>query len=132
MIIMITQFRFFDKEPWSIYATLQTIIVLGILKFGFNIFTLKILVLSSLISMMQGNLLPRLIFAFFMSLLVWEPEQFILGSFLTVLAALITYFIPYNNVIHRLFIDNKILNYILKASIVIWFIIILVLLYKKN
>ena len=129
---MITQFRFFDKEPWSIYATLQTIVILLIFKMGFNIFTLKILVLSSLISMMQGNLLPRLIFAFFLSLLVWEPEDILLGAFLTVISALITYYIPYDNVIHRLFLDNSILNYILKASIIIWFIVIVYLMFKKN
>ena len=57
--MIITQFKFFDVEELSIYATFQTIVVLGILQFGFNVFTLKILVLSSLIAMMQGNLLPR-------------------------------------------------------------------------
>ena len=64
------QFRFFDKQEWSIFATLQTIVILVIYRLGFKKFDLKLLVLSSLIAMMQGDMIPRVIFAFFLSLIV--------------------------------------------------------------
>ena len=41
--IIITQFRFFDAKSWSIFATLQTIIILIIFRFGFQKFNLKLL-----------------------------------------------------------------------------------------
>ena len=59
---MIVSFKFFDKDKWSVHATLLTVIILMIYRLGIkNIIQLKLLVLASLIAMIQAKLLPKLI-----------------------------------------------------------------------
>ncbi len=128
---MIAQFRFFDMEAWSIFATLQTIIILFIFSLGMKIYNLKILVLASLIAMMQGKFLPRIIFAFFLSLIVWNKNEFVMGTILTIIAAAITALVPYNNPVHKLFLENRILKMGTYLSIVLWFILIIYLTSKN-
>ena len=126
------QFRFFDKEEWSIFATLQTIVILAIYRLGFKKFDLKLLVLSSLIAMMQGDMIPRVIFAFFLSLIVWTKDEYLIGTVLTVLAAGITGLIPQNNPFHKLFMKDKVLKYSLITSIVGWFGVISYMIYQEK
>jgi len=124
---MIVKFRFFDVEAWSIYATLQTIVALVIFSLGFKVFDLSLLVLSTLIAMMQGKLLPRAIFAFFLSLAVWPERSLLRGTILTVMAALATGMIPYNNPIQKAVSSSRILKSLVAISIFIWFIVIIYL-----
>ena len=126
------QFRFFDKEEWSIFATLQTIIILAIYRLGFKKFDLKLLVLSSLIAMMQGDMIPRVIFAFFLSLIVWSKDEYLIGTVLTVLAAGITGLIPQNNPVHNLFMKNQVLKYSLLLCVLIWFGVISYMIYEER
>ena len=123
--------KFFDKLDWSIYATLQTIIVLLILKLKIkNIINIKILVLSSLISMMEGKLLPKLIYTFFLCLLVHDKKEFINNTIITLLACLIINYINKDNPIYNLFFENKIMKNLLILCIGLWMIYIPYLLYK--
>ena len=125
-------FKFFDESKWSIFATLQTIIILLIYRLGFKKFNLKLLVLSSLLSMMKGDILSKLIFAFFLSLITWSKDEYIKGTLLTIIATFITSMIKENNVIHKLFMKHTILRYILYLSIFIWFVVILRLIYSEK
>ena len=121
---MIVSFKFFDKEEWSLYATLQTLIPLIIYYLGFgNINNIPLLTLSSLITMMQGELLSKLIFSFFLSMLIWKDKKLILGSILTLLATYITSIIPRNNKIYNYILNNKYLKNLIKLSIICWFIV---------
>ena len=121
---MIVSFKFFDKEEWSLYATLQTLIPLIIYYLGFgNINNIPLLTLSSLIAMMQGELLNKLIFSFFLSMLIWKDKKLILGSILTLLATYITSIIPRNNKIYNYILNNKYLKNLIKLSIICWFIV---------
>jgi hypothetical protein len=123
---MIISFKFFDKEEWSVHATLLTIIILIIYRAGIkNIMQLKLLVLASLIAMIQGELLPKLIFTFFLCLLVWNKNEFILGTILSLIASIVTYYIPSNNIITNTINNNKILKYITFICIAIWFVLII-------
>lgn len=123
--------KFFDKLDWSIYATLQTIIVLLILKLKIkNIINIKILVLSSLISMMEGKLLPKLIYTFFLCLLVHDKKEFINNTIITLLACLIINYINKDNPIYNLFFENKVMKNLLILAIGLWMIYIPYLLYK--
>ena len=59
---MLTKFRFLDKEKWSYYATLNVLIPLIV----FNVLKFKIdsqaMIFMSLLAMMQGDLLPKILF----------------------------------------------------------------------
>ena len=123
---------FFDKNEWSIYATIQTLIIIIIMKIGIKNINLRFLVLSSLIAMIKGELLPKLIYVFFLCLLTWSNDKsFFQNTFYTILAALIVNYIPYNNKIHKLFSKNTYLRLLLFSSIFLWFIYILFLLYRN-
>tara|TARA_Y100000768_G_scaffold378207_1_gene352356 strand:+ start:26 stop:415 length:390 start_codon:yes stop_codon:yes gene_type:complete len=128
---MLVSFRFFDREHWSVYATIQAFIILSVFSFGVNINRLETLVFSSLIAMLQGDLFAKLIFTFFLSLIVWSKNEFKIGSLLTILAVLITDKISLNNRVHKLFYSNVLLLNVVRIAIVAWFIYILFLLRKK-
>lgn len=151
---MLVNFNFFDNENWSVYATLQTFIVLIIYYFGFTyiknrkctkkkqkdkekdkkyshkLSLLSILTISSLIGMMSGNLLDKIIFSFFLSMAVFPKDIFVLGTFLTLTSTIITTIIPRNNQIYNYILQNTYLVNFTKICIFVWFIIFLFLLKK--
>tara|TARA_B110000208_G_scaffold171663_2_gene214096 strand:- start:473 stop:868 length:396 start_codon:yes stop_codon:yes gene_type:complete len=124
---MLVKFRFFDKEDWSIYATIQTFIVLIIYYLGFRNLNISTLTLASLIGMMHGKLLDKLIYSFFLSMAIFSKNTFILGSILTIISTFITTIIPRNNKIYNYIIKNKLIVNLIKLSILIWFIVFLFL-----
>ena len=70
---MLANFRFFDKEVWSFYATLNVIIPLVLFKvLNFEINS-QAMIFMSLLAMMQGDLLPKVLFTGFLNSLVFEP-----------------------------------------------------------
>lgn len=82
--------------------------------------------------MMQDNIIPRIFFAFFLSLIVWSKDEFIIGTILTIISVVITTLIPYNNPIHKLFLENIIFKKLIYLAITLWFILIIYLIYKSN
>ena len=122
--------RFFDNNEWSVYATLQTIIPLAILYLGSHNNILKYLVVSSLIGMMEGTIKERAIYSFFLSLMIWSGNTFVLNTSLTVISAILTGLIPYNNIVHKYVLSNKILTNTVYFTIFIWFVIIIHLIKK--
>ena len=122
--------RFFDNNEWSIYATIQTIIPLILLQFGVQNNILKYLVMSSLIAMMEGSIMNRAVYSFFLSLMVWSGDSFVINTALTVLAAIITGMIPYNHIVHKYIMSNNVLTKIVYMIILIWCIFILYLIKK--
>jgi hypothetical protein len=124
--------RFFDTLDWSIYGTLQTMIPLVILRYGDHSSNLKYLVMSSVIVMMDGKLLHRAIYAFFLSLMVWSNTKgFLINTFLTVVSTILTYYIPYPNPVQKYISSEPILRKVVYITIVIWFIIIVYLIKKE-
>lgn len=129
---MFVSFRFFDKEFWSVFATLQSILILTIFYFTVHLNKLETLVFASLIAMLQGHLIPKLVFTFFLSLIVWDKNEFYSGTLATILSVVITHYIDYNNSLHKLFYNNFLLVNLLRLSIILWFIYIIYLINKKN
>ena len=124
---MLVSFRFFDKENWSLYATLLTIVILVIFKLGFkSINKLNILVFASLISMItpDTNLLHKLIFVFFMCLICWDKKDFLIGTVLALIASIITFYIPENNTITQTIQNNKLIKYSNIVVLILWFALI--------
>ena len=125
-------FKFLDKEEWSIYGTLNTLIVLILLKISKNSFNYQSLIFSSLIGMMNGDLLPKILFTGFLNFLVMDcTKEWIYRSIIYVISVIIIHQVKYNNNIHKSFINNKLLLYIFRIIVIIFMIYLLYLLYNK-
>ena len=72
---MNVKFKFFDTEKWSIFATVNTIIPITLLYIFKIKLDIKTLTLASLIAMMSGNLISKLVFYIFMSLLIYKKNK---------------------------------------------------------
>jgi hypothetical protein len=125
-------FKFLDKEEWSIYGTLNTLIVLILLKISKNSFNYQSLIFSSLIGMMNGDLLPKILFTGFLNFLVMDcTKEWIYRSIIYVISVIIIHQVKYNNNIHKSFINNKLLLYIFRIIVIIFMINLFNLLYNK-
>ena len=125
---------FLDQESWSLFATLQTVVILICMRIGFPINNLKALVFASLIAFMSGELLPRLIYTSFLCMIIWsnfKGMKFVRYTLFTLLGAFVVYFIKRDNKIYKLFYEKKALKYPLMVAIAIWMAYIPYLLYKE-
>ena len=125
---MNVQFKFFDKELWSIYATLNTCIPLILFILFKQKLDIQTLTLSSLIGMMQGNILSKIFFTFFLLLLSFKNNINIIKSVICILSIIIIHYIPYNNYIQKQIYNNKYLLILFRIIIFIW---ISYFIYKK-
>lgn len=128
---MNVKFKYFDNEEWSVFATINTFIPMTLL-YLFNIkLDLKTLTLSSLIGMMSGDLLSKIVFYIFLSLLIYKKDKtYILTSLIFILSIIIIHFIPYNNIVQKFILKNKININIFRIIIIVWFLYFFYTLYK--
>ena len=118
---MLTNFRFFDKEVWSFYATLNVLIPLMLFKICDLEYTSQSLIFMSLLAMMQGDLLPKVLFTGFLNFLVFEPSwKWVYRSLIYVFSIIAFHYIPMNHPVHKFIMDNAIMRYILIAVIILW------------
>ena len=114
-------FKFLEKEEWSMFGTLNTFIPLILTIITKQKVDLKNMILSSVICMMDGDLLPKILFTGFMNfMLMKETKSWVIQSFIYVISVIIIHQIKYNNFIHKLGYQNEILKTILSLLIVIW------------
>jgi hypothetical protein len=118
---MLVNFRFFDKESWSIYATLNVIIPL----IAFKICNLNInsqsMIFMSILAMIQGDLLPKIIMTGFLNFLVYEPNwTWVIRSIIYVFSIILFHYIPTEHSIHTFIKNNIIIKYSLFAIILVW------------
>lgn len=118
---MLANFRFFDKEVWSFYATLNVIIPLVLFKV-FNLeYNSQSLIFMSLLAMMQGDLLPKVLFTGFLNFLVFEPTwEWVYRSCIYVFSIIVFHHIPMGHPIHKFIMDNSFMRYLLIAIIIVW------------
>jgi hypothetical protein len=117
---MYVQYSFFDKEIWSIYATLNTCIPLILFIIFRQTLDIQTLTLSSLIGMMRGNLLSKIIFTTFLSLLSFQNKLDIKRLFISIISIIIIHYIPYNNFIQLKIYNNKYLLFLFRITIFLW------------
>ena len=125
--------KFLDKEEWSLYASLQTVVILLCLKLGMNINNLQTLIFASILAFMSGELVPKLIYTFFICMMLWgnlKKDIFIKYTFVSLLSIVITSFIKKDNIVYRKFYSG-ILRYFLIVCIGLWMIYIPYLLYMN-
>lgn len=129
-------FRFFDKEEWSTYGTLNVIIPLVIFILFRQKLTASLLIFMSLLGMMHGDLLAKILFTGFLNFLVFENSLAWIGrSILLVISVVLMHMIPYKNPLHITVYNNELGMNMTRAAIIIWmsYILYLILkpLYKK-
>ena len=129
-------FRFFDKEEWSTYGTLNVIIPLVIFILFRQKLTASLLIFMSLLGMMHGDLLAKILFTGFLNFLVFENSLAWIGrSILLVVSVVLMHMVPYKNQVHMAVYNNELGMNMTRAAIIMWisYILYLILkpLYKK-
>ena len=66
--------KFFDKEEWSMYGTINVMIPFLLLIVLQQKISYDTLILASIIGMMKGDLIPKIIFTGFLNFLVYEKN----------------------------------------------------------
>jgi len=118
-------FKFLDKEEWSMYATLNTIIPFLLLLITKQKINLKNIIFSSIVNMMEGDLLPKILFTGFLNFMTMKNNiNWVIQSIIYVLSVFISHFIPYNNPVHKFVYKNEFVKYIFIITIVIWMLFI--------
>lgn len=113
--------KFFDKEEWSMYGTINVIIPFLLLLLLGQRISYDTLILASILGMMKGDLIPKIIFTGFLNFLVYEKNiQWVFRSIIFVVSTFIIHFIPYNNIVHKTVMNNKLLLWIMRTIIFIW------------
>lgn len=122
---MKVNFKFLDIEKWSIFATTNTIIPFLLLILTKRKINLKNIVFISILNMMEGELLPKILFTGFLIFMTMGNDlNWIIESLIYVLSVIIIHFIPYNNPIHRFVYENDFIRYIFIIAIIIWMLFI--------
>tara|TARA_B100000519_G_C14249476_1_gene441658 strand:- start:583 stop:966 length:384 start_codon:yes stop_codon:yes gene_type:complete len=113
--------KFFDKEEWSMYGTINVIIPFLLLLLLRQRISYDTLILASIIGMMKGDLIPKIIFTGFLNFLVYEKNiQWVLRSIIFIVSTFIIHFIPYNNVVHKTVMNSNLLLMVMRTIIFIW------------
>ena len=114
-------FRFLDIEKWSLHGTLRTLIpflLFLVLKLKLDV---KSLVLMSLLGMMKGSLLPKLIITCFLNFMVYEPTKQWLTNFIVYLVSVIAMdYIKYENSLETTLYNNDLFMWIFRLIILGW------------
>lgn len=114
-------FRFFDKETWSIYGVHKTFIILMLFILTKRQLTTTNLILMSLLSMMEGGLIEKILFTGFLVLMVSQPTlDWIIEGILFVLSIVLIHFMPQDNKVQHMFETNNILLWVMRISSFLW------------
>ena len=113
--------KFLDIEKWSLHGTLRTLIpflLFLVLKLKLDV---KSLVLMSILGMMKGSLLIKLIFTCFLNFMIYKPTQQWLTNFIVYLVSVILMdYIKYQNSLETLLYSNTLFMWIFRLIIIGW------------
>ena len=114
--------KFLDSEKWSIYGTTKVFISLLLFILFKQKITTELLIKISILGMMDGDLLPKLVFTCFLNTLIYKNDvHSIITSILSLVSVVISHFyVPYNNKIQKYIENNIVLLMIFRMIVVIW------------
>ena len=125
-------FKFLDTEKWSMFGTVNTLIPLYLTLLLRQKVDLRNMIFSSIICMMDGNLLPKILFVGFLNFMVMEDNiDWIIQSCVYVLSVFIIHYIQYDNFVHKFVYTNAAASLIFKVLITMWMLTIFYNIYKK-
>lgn len=113
--------KFFDKESWSFYGTINVLIPLLLFIIFQQQLNTEALIFMSILGMMDGPLESKIIFTGFLNFLVFKPSRsWIIRSILLVISVYLMDLVKYNNKVHKTVMSNEYLKMILRIIIFIW------------
>jgi hypothetical protein len=125
-------FRFFDKENWSFYATLNVLIPLFLFIIFNQRIDLQALIFMSLLGMMEGDLLPKIIFTGFLNFLVYNPSnEWVIRSSIFVVSVYLMNLVKINNPIQKFVMNSEPLQWLLRILILLWMLYIFFIIYSS-
>lgn len=114
-------FRFFDKESWSIYGVHKTFLIFMLFILLKRPLTTTNLILMSLLSMMEGGLIEKVLFTGFLILMISQPTfEWVIDGILFVLSIVSIHFIPQSNVFQTAFETSEILLWVMRIASFLW------------
>ena len=114
-------FRFFDKESWSIYGVHKTFLIFMLFILLKRPLTTTNLILMSLLSMMEGGLIEKVLFTGFLILMIAQPTfEWVIDGILFVLSIVFIHFIPQSNVFQSAFETSEILLWVMRIASFLW------------
>ena len=117
--------KFFDNELWSIYGTLNVAIILILFLITQQQINAQTLIFMSILGMMKGPLLDKIIFTGFLNFLVFQPtSEWIVKSILFIIGIIIIHKIPEHNSIQMTIHDNVVYLNIFRGVILAWMVYI--------
>ena len=125
-------FRFLDKENWSFYGTLNVLIPLFLFIIFKQRIDLQALIFMSLLGMMEGDLLPKILFTGFLNFLVYNPSnEWVFRSTIFVVSVYLMNFVKINNPIHKFVMNSEPLQWLLRIVILCWMLYIFFIIYSS-
>ena len=113
--------KFFDKESWSYYAIIVVMIPIILLLLVTKKLDVQAMIFLSLLGMMEGDLLAKMIMTAFLNLLVFKPNiEWIKRSAIYLVSIVLMSKVKMNNVLHRMIMKSEVLQLIIKIVIAIW------------
>ena len=113
--------RFLDTERWGIHATVCTLVPLLLTLLAGQTVDLQSMVFMSVLCMMDGDLLPKILLTGFLSFMTMkENKDWIVRSCIYVASVMIVHRIEYDNPVHRLVYTNPAFNAVTKLLIAAW------------
>ena len=114
-------FRFFDKESWSIYGVHKTFLIFMLFILLKRPLTTTNLILMSLLSMMEGGLIEKVLFTGFLIFMISQPTfEWVIDGILFVLSIVSIHFIPQSNVFQTAFETSEILLWVMRIASFLW------------
>ena len=118
-------FRFLFKKKWSFYGTLNVFVPLILFIIFQQKLNVEAIIFMSLIGMMDGDLLSKILFTGFLNFLVYKPSTaWVIRSILFVISVCIIDNFKYDNPVHKFVMECEILQYLLIILIILWMIYI--------
>jgi hypothetical protein len=104
------------------FGTTNTLVPLGLTVLLQQKVDLRNMIFSSLICMMDGDVVPKVLFVGFLNFMVMEGRiDWVIQSGLYVLSVLLIHlFLPYDNALHKFVYTNALASSIFKSLIVLW------------
>lgn len=125
-------FRFLDKENWSFYGTLNVLIPLFLFIIFKQRIDLQALIFMSLLGMMEGDLLPKILFTGFLNFFVYNPSnEWVIRSSIFVASIYLMNFVKINNPIHQFVMNSEPLQWLLRIIILCWMLYIFFIIYSS-
>ena len=113
--------RFFSDKRWSYHALVLVMIPIALLLLITRGLSIQDMIFLSLLGMMKGTLLPKILFTGFLCLLVFAPTVgWIERSVIYVMAVVLMNQVKMNNVVHRTIMSSDTLQSVANVVIAIW------------